>query len=119
MYGLVVEGVRFMIREKFDEKILTDVLMKCHLSGQTLSTHDRYSEKMVPNMLVALCEVAGITMEEVGVLAGNVVLCKSRVLNDALRSILCAVHGEARLRRADAGHGPAIRRFPQGTRQSP
>uniref|UniRef100_A0A914XHZ7 Heme NO-binding domain-containing protein n=1 Tax=Plectus sambesii TaxID=2011161 RepID=A0A914XHZ7_9BILA len=71
MYGLVIEGVRFMIREKYGEKTLEEVLVKCHLSGQTLSTHDRYSEKMVPNMLVAVCEVLGITMEEVGVLAGR------------------------------------------------
>jgi hypothetical protein len=70
MYGLVVEGVYFMVSERFGADILSQVLNKSQLANQTTSTHDRYSERIVPNLFLAICEVAGLSMEEVGVLAG-------------------------------------------------
>jgi hypothetical protein len=70
MYGLVVEGVYFMVSERFGAELLTQVLVKGQLANQTTSTHDRYSERIVPNLFLAICECTSLSMEEVGVLAG-------------------------------------------------
>ena len=42
-----------------------------HDSQSLCSTHERYSEKMVPDMLAAACELTGASMEQIGILSGR------------------------------------------------
>ncbi|CAI4231558.1 unnamed protein product [Auanema sp. JU1783] len=71
MYGLLIEGIRFMVEENFGHEVLQKVLQRTHLTERAISTHDQYSENIIPNILNATCEVTGRSPDEVGVLAGR------------------------------------------------
>lgn len=71
MYGIVIEGVRYMIEDHFGTSTWALVLEKVQMNNPTFSTHDRYSEKIIPNMMTALAEITGQNIEEVGILAGR------------------------------------------------
>ncbi|UMM34761.1 hypothetical protein L5515_007691 [Caenorhabditis briggsae] len=71
MYGLVIEGVRFMIQENWGPQILLQVQKLTSLSEKSVSTHDQYSEHVVPQMFKAIHEITGTPYEQIGVLAGR------------------------------------------------
>ncbi|CAI2353917.1 unnamed protein product [Caenorhabditis sp. 36 PRJEB53466] len=71
MYGLVIEGVRFMIQENWGTQVLQQVQKLTLLSEKSISTHDQYSEHVVPQMFKAINEITGTPYEQIGVLAGR------------------------------------------------
>ncbi|EFP05496.1 hypothetical protein GCK72_018158 [Caenorhabditis remanei] len=71
MYGLVIEGVRFMIQENWGPQVLLQVQKLTSLSEKSVSTHDQYSEHVVPQMFKAIHEITGTPYEQIGVLAGR------------------------------------------------
>ncbi|CAI5451387.1 unnamed protein product [Caenorhabditis angaria] len=71
MYGLVIEGVRFMIQENWGTQVLDQVQKMTLLSEKSISTHDQYSEHVVPQMFKAIHEITGTPYEQIGVLAGR------------------------------------------------
>uniref|UniRef100_A0A8R1E9B1 guanylate cyclase n=1 Tax=Caenorhabditis japonica TaxID=281687 RepID=A0A8R1E9B1_CAEJA len=71
MYGLVIEGVRFMIQENWGPQVLQQVQKLTLLSEKSISTHDQYSEHVVPQMFKAIHEITGTPYEQIGVLAGR------------------------------------------------
>jgi hypothetical protein len=74
-----------MVREQYGEAIVHEVLIKCNLKNMSFSSHERYSERIVPDVLQvgnelfipymclsvqATCEITGDSAETVGVWAG-------------------------------------------------
>jgi hypothetical protein len=70
MYGLIIEGVLYMVREKYGMAVCDDVMAKCSLRNNVFSSHERYSERILPDLLHATCELTGDTAETVGIAAG-------------------------------------------------
>lgn len=66
MYGIIIEGIHFMITDMFGEPTWTECLVKAKLKEDSFCTHDRYSEKIVGNLIAAVAEVTGKTHDEVG-----------------------------------------------------
>ncbi|CAB3398855.1 unnamed protein product [Caenorhabditis bovis] len=71
MYGLVIEGVRFMIQENWGTQVLQQVQQMTMLSEKSISTHDQYPENYVPRMFEAIHEITGTPKDQIGVLAGR------------------------------------------------
>lgn len=51
MYGLIIEGIMYMVRQQYGELIAQEVLIKCNLKNMSFSSHERYSERIVPDLL--------------------------------------------------------------------
>lgn len=71
MYGIIIEGVRLMIMDNFGPAVWQQCLEKAQLHDDNFATHERYSEKMIPNLLSALAELTGKTIDEIGITAGK------------------------------------------------
>ena len=52
-------------------KVYMEILQRCRLDQVTFSTHERYSERMIPDLLTVACEISGDSMETVGIWAGE------------------------------------------------
>jgi hypothetical protein len=70
MYGLIVEGVLFMVREKYGTDVCTEILKRLNLHTITFSTHERYSERIGPDVMKMACELTGDSIETVGIWSG-------------------------------------------------
>ena len=66
MYGIIIEGIHYMITDKFGETVWTECLEKAKLKDDSFCTHDRYSEKIAGNIFTALVELTGKSHEEIG-----------------------------------------------------
>ncbi len=51
MYGLIIEGVLYMVRDKYGDAVAQEALIKLNLQSMTFSSHERYSERIVPDLL--------------------------------------------------------------------
>lgn len=71
MYGIIIDGVRYMVQERFGEEVLAQVLAQSQLSLCPFTSHERYSEHMLPNLLASAVDVTGLSADEIGVLAGR------------------------------------------------
>lgn len=71
MYGFVIDGVKFMIDSHWGGDMWSSVLLKASVANGEYSSHERYSEKLVPALLQATAELTGMDFESVGILAGK------------------------------------------------
>ncbi|KAF8383903.1 hypothetical protein PRIPAC_73045, partial [Pristionchus pacificus] len=71
MYGLIIEGVKYMITENFGTTVLQQVLTIADISDKEISTHDQYGEHIVPNLIKAVAEIVKMDVDQVGILAGR------------------------------------------------
>lgn len=60
-----------MIEDHFGSDTWGLILEKVQIKNPTFSTHDRYSERIIPNLLTALAEVTGHDLDEIGITAGR------------------------------------------------
>lgn len=60
-----------MIESHFGSKVWLQVLEKASITNVDYSTHERYSERLIPAILLAATEITGMTFEDVGILAGK------------------------------------------------
>ncbi|XP_052234216.1 soluble guanylate cyclase 88E-like [Dreissena polymorpha] len=60
MYGLLMEAIVHYVKENFGEGVWLDVRRLANIQQVTFATHERYSEKLVPNIAKALSDITGI-----------------------------------------------------------
>lgn len=59
MYGLLIEAIVHYIKENFGENVWLDVRRIASIQQVSFSTHERYSENLVPNIGKALSQITG------------------------------------------------------------
>ncbi len=71
MYGFVIDGVKFAVVSHFGEETWAAVLSRAGADKLEFSSHERYSERLVPAIIQAAVELSGIDFEALGTLAGK------------------------------------------------
>ncbi|XP_060566942.1 soluble guanylate cyclase 88E-like isoform X2 [Ruditapes philippinarum] len=64
MYGLLIEAIVHYIKENFGESVWLDVRKVANIQQVSFSTHERYSENLVPNIGRALSQITGCSYND-------------------------------------------------------
>lgn len=64
MYGLLIEAILDNIRKRFGDEALAMVCDRAGVRNLCFSTHDTYSEQLIPNIAQAAAEITGIPEDE-------------------------------------------------------
>lgn len=57
MYGLLLESIAGYIRAQYGEEIWNKIRLKAQITNETFTTHQMYSEKVIPSLVAAAQEV--------------------------------------------------------------
>lgn len=64
MYGLIIEAIVHHITQTYGEQTWLEVRRLANIHQVSFSTHERYSENLVPNIAIATSQITGVPTKE-------------------------------------------------------